>query len=196
MRYIGIGIGIAHPADSITKDVRETMNENAVGAVKSWPAIGGKCDFSASLRYYWRDVHRIARPRCQEASSLPDRRSAAVADSRQGHGAGAALGDDALALYHSGDILAIGLAGQPCARAHAWRHRLLQRQSAHQLHQRLRGRVPPVRLRPQEGLARRLHHGAGRSLEHRGHRLHAKPSPSSTSSAACTPTCRSSITSI
>ena len=80
--------------------------------------------------------------------------------------------DDALALYRSGDILAVGwLANHVRERMHG-DTRLLQRQSPHQLHQRLRGGVPPVRLRPQEGRARRLHHGAGRGLEHRRFRLH------------------------
>jgi len=46
-----------------------------------------------------------------------------------------------------------------------------------QLHQRLRSSLPLVRLRPQEGRSRRLHHGAGRGLEHGWLRLQRKPSP-------------------
>ena len=54
------------------------------------------------------------------------------------------------------------LAGEPRARAHVGKRRLLQRQPPHQSHQRVRGRVPAVRLRPQEGHARCLHHGASK----------------------------------
>ena len=63
------------------------------------------------------------------------------------------------------------LAGQSRARADARRRHLLQRQSPHQSHQRLRGGLQAVRLRPQEGRPGRLHHGARRGVGDRGVRL-------------------------
>jgi aminodeoxyfutalosine synthase len=50
--------------------------------------------------------------------------------------------DDGLALYRSADMLAVGLHGQPGARAPARQRRLFQRQPPHQPDRRLRGQLP------------------------------------------------------
>jgi hypothetical protein len=71
---------------------------------------------------------------------------------------------DALTLYRTGDILAVGwLANCVRERLHGDRP-YFQRQSAHQPNERLRRRLPSVRLWPQEGYSRRVHHGAGRGV--------------------------------
>ena len=79
--------------------------------------------------------------------------------------------DDGVALYRTPDILARGLPGQPGARADARQHDVLQRQPPHQPHRRLRGQLPPVRLRQAGARSQGLHHVARRGLAPRRRRL-------------------------
>ena len=65
-----------------------------------------------------------------------------------------------------------GLAGELRSRAHARRQDVFQCQPPYQSHECLCSRLPPLRFRPQEGRARRLHHGARRSLRNRRLRIH------------------------
>src|ERR1700684_1490360 len=67
---------------------------------------------------------------------------------------------DALALYRSPDILAVGWPAKFGARADARRQNVFQCQSPHQSDQCLRGRLPPLRFRPEERRSRLLYDGA------------------------------------
>ena len=94
--------------------------------------------------------------------------------------------DDGVALYRTTDILALGLPGQPGARAPARQHHLLQRQPPHQPHRRLRGQLPAVRLRQARARSQGLHHVARRGvasrrrrLERSGHRVPHRRRPAS-----------------
>src|SRR5437868_7113204 len=64
------------------------------------------------------------------------------------------------------------LACQLRPRAPAWQQGVLQRQPPHQSDERLRRGLPPLCFRPQERRARRLHHGARRSVRNRRLRVH------------------------
>ncbi len=103
--------------------------------------------------------------------------------------------DDALTLYRSGDILAVGwLANHVRERMHG--DTAYFNVNRHINYTNVC--VAACRLCAfgrKKDVARRLHHGAGRGLEHRRRPATPKPSPSSTSSAGCMPTCRSSTTS-
>ena len=76
--------------------------------------------------------------------------------------------DDAVTLYRSADILAVGwLANHVRERLHG--NVAYFNVNRHiNPDQRLCCCLPPLCFRAQEGRARRLHHGAGRSLSDRG----------------------------
>ena len=103
--------------------------------------------------------------------------------------------DDGLTLYGTADVLAVGWLANSRPRAPARRHHLLQRQSPHQPHQRLRSCVQALRLRPQKGRPRSATPWPSKRRMKPPPPATPKPSPSSTSSAACIPTCLSNISS-
>ena len=72
--------------------------------------------------------------------------------------------DDALALYRTGDILAVGwMANHVRERMHGDKTYFNVNRHLNP-DQCLRGRLPAVRFRAQEGHPGRLHHGAGRGF--------------------------------
>ena len=78
---------------------------------------------------------------------------------------------DALALYRTGDILAVGwMANYVRERMHGDKTYFNVNRHINP-DQCLRRGLPPVRLWPQEGHARRLHHGARRGFRDRRFRL-------------------------
>src|SRR5713226_5511162 len=131
------------------------------------------CDFATFLGYHQSDVRHapISDPPVPDPR-IPDRRSPPAPDLRPSACPRAPKRQrrphSLPRRRHSGR----GLAGQSCARTLARRQDLLQRQSPHQSDQCLRRRMPPLRLRPQKGHARRLHHGAGRGISDGRFRLY------------------------
>ena len=69
--------------------------------------------------------------------------------------------DEGVALYESGDLLALGYLANHVRERAAREAHLFQCQPAHQSDQRVRGQLQALRLWPQARCARRLHHGAG-----------------------------------
>ena len=109
---------------------------------------------------------------CTSDARISDGRPAPGADPRQGDGRRAAQRRRRSRPLPHRRHSRRGLDGELRPRAHARRQDVFQRQPPHQSHERLRGGVPPVRLRPQERFARRLHHGARRSVRDRGFWIH------------------------
>ena len=94
--------------------------------------------------------------------------------------------DDGLALYRTARHSGARLHGQPGARAAARQRHLLQREPPHQPHRRLRGQLPPVRIRQARARSQGLHHVARRGvaarrrgLERGGHRVPHRGRPAS-----------------
>ena len=101
--------------------------------------------------------------------------------------------DDGVALYRTGDILAVGWM------ANAVRERMHGDMAYFNVNRHINptnvcvASLPAVRLRAEEGRGRDVHHGAGRGVADGGLRATARRSRSSTSSAGCIPTCRWNI---